>query len=58
MGGEIKLTTENNITSKGIPFPPTPPPEVYDDGLFPTMQQNKEYLRSKFNKLKRLFKPL
>ena len=50
MKDEIILTTTDNITSNGIRFPETPPPEIRSDGIFPTKEEIIAYWK---NKMKR-----
>lgn len=47
---KIILTDKNNVTTSGIKFPETPPPEVRYDGIFPTKEQ---IIGNWKNKLKR-----
>lgn len=47
---EIVLTSKNNTTTSGIPFPKTPNPEIRYDGIFP---EKHPFLKHLKNKLKR-----
>lgn len=41
MKDEIILTDKNNTTISGVPFPKTPRPKIYYDGIFLTKEQRR-----------------